>query len=87
MLSILVADVLGKCAHFIECHTRINAEGTAQLYYRHVWRHHGMARQFATGFMWELWLLIGAETATSTAYHLQIDRQTEHINQELKQFI
>jgi hypothetical protein len=35
----------------------------------------------------ELWCLIGIEPATSTAYHLQTDSQTEQVNQELEQFV
>jgi hypothetical protein len=42
----VVADMLGKCAHFIECHTSITALGTARLYYRHVRKHHGMPLKF-----------------------------------------
>jgi transposase InsO family protein len=65
------------------------------LYYRNVWRHHGTPRkyisdrgpQFIAEFTRKLWRLIGIELATSTAYHPQTDGQTEHVNQELEQFV
>jgi hypothetical protein len=64
------------------------------LYYQKIWRHHGTPRkyisdcgpQFIAEFTCELWHLIGIEPATSTVYHPQTDRQTEHVNQELEQF-
>jgi hypothetical protein len=37
-----VVDSLTKCAHFIPMHTTINAEGTALLFFKEVWKHHGM---------------------------------------------
>src|ERR1700710_1063173 len=35
----------------------------------------------------ELWWLIRITPVMSTAYHLQTDRQTEHVNQEMEQFL
>jgi len=43
--------------------------------------------QFAVGMMKEVNNLLGIQTKLSTAYHLQIDRQTERINQELEQYL
>ena len=37
--------------------------------------------------MRELYRLLGIEIGASTAYHPQTDRQTERVNQELKQYI
>jgi hypothetical protein len=84
-----VVDSLTKCAHFIPTHTTINAEGTALLFLKEVWKHHGTPRvvvsdrgpQFITAFMRELYKLLGIKLAMSTAYHPQTDGQTEHINQ------
>ena len=35
-------DRLTKMAHFIPTKTTITAEGTARLFYQHVWKHHGL---------------------------------------------
>jgi len=37
--------------------------------------------------MKELNKMLGIETKLSTAFHLQTDRQTEHANQELEQYL
>jgi hypothetical protein len=39
-----VVDSLTKRAHFILMHTTINAEGTALLFLKEVWKHHGTPR-------------------------------------------
>jgi transposase InsO family protein len=73
-------------------HTTITAEGATCLYLRKVWKHHGMplvvlsdrGSQFTAGFTCELYKLLGIKLAMSTAYHPQIDGQTERVNQELE---
>jgi transposase-like protein len=76
-------------------HTTINAKGTALLFFKEVWKHHGTPRvvvsdkgpQFITGFMQELYKLLGIKLAMSTAYHPQTDSQMEHINQVLEGYL
>ena len=43
--------------------------------------------QFAAELTKELNRMLGIETRLLTAFHLQIDRQTEQINQELEQYL
>jgi len=43
--------------------------------------------QFAAGLMKELNRMLGIKTKLSTAFHLQTDGQTEHMNQELEQYL
>jgi len=82
-------------ADFVETVTTVTAAGAANLYLRNVWKLHGLPRkvisnrglQFVAAFMKELYRLLGIEAATSTAYHLQTDRQTERVNQELEQYL
>jgi transposase InsO family protein len=90
-----VVDSVTKRAHFIPMHTTITAEGTARLYLREVWKHHGMPRvvlsdrgsQFTAGFMRELYKLLGIELAMLTAYHPQTNGQTERVHQELEGYL
>src|SRR5438270_12644599 len=91
----VVINSIGKRAHFDEMLTTVTAAGAANLYLRNVWKLHGLPRkvvsdrglQFVTAFMKELHRLLGIESATSTAYHPQMDRQTERVNQELEQYL
>jgi transposase InsO family protein len=90
-----VVDSLTKHAHFILTHTTLNAEGTALLFLKEVWKHHGTPRvvvsdrgpQFIAAFRRELYKLLGIKLATSTAYHPQTDGQTEHVNQVLGSYL
>jgi transposase InsO family protein len=90
-----VVDSLTKCAHFIPTHTTINAEGTALLFLKEVWKHHGTPQvvvsnrgpQFVAAFTRELYKLLNIKQAMSTAYHPQMDRQTERVNQVLEGYL
>jgi transposase InsO family protein len=88
-------DGVTKRTHFIATHTTTTAVGAARLFLREVWKHHGTlcvvvsdrGPQFVADFTRELYRLISIRLATSTAYHPQTDGQTEHVNQELEQFL
>jgi hypothetical protein len=90
-----IVDSLTKHTHFIPTHTTINAEGTALLFLKEVWKHHGTPQvvvsdrgpQFIATFTRELYKLLGIKLATSTAYHPQTDRQMEHVNQVLEGYL
>jgi hypothetical protein len=90
-----IVNSLTKHAHFIPTHTTINAEGTAPLFLKEVWKHHGTPRvvisdrdpQFIATFMRELYKLLGIKLVMSTAYHPQTDGQTEHVNQVLEGYL
>jgi transposase InsO family protein len=76
-------------------HTTINAEGTALLFLKEVWKHHRTPQvvvsdrgpQFIAGFMRELHKLLGIQLAMSMAYHPQTDGQMECINQVLERYL
>jgi hypothetical protein len=91
----VVVDSVRKRAHFIETHTTVTALRAMRLYLQHVWKLHGLPQtmisdrspQFVAQFTRELYRLLGIKLAASTAYHPQTDGQTEHVNQELKQYL
>jgi len=90
-----VVDSVLKRAHFIPMHTTVTAEGAARLFLHQVWKLHGLPKciisdrrpQFVARFTRELYRLLGIKLASSTAWHLQTDGQTEHVNQELDQYL
>ena len=88
-------DRLTKMVHFIPTKTTITAEGTARLFYQHVWKHHGLPTdiisdrgpQFVAKFTRQLLKCLGVEGNRSTAFHPQSDSQTERVNQTLEQYL
>jgi len=90
-----VVDAISKRVHFIPTHMMVTAEETARLFLHYVWKLHGLPKcvvsnrgsQFIASFTKELYRLLGIRIFSSTAWHPQTDGQTEHINQELDQFL
>jgi transposase InsO family protein len=90
-----VINSLTKHTHFIPTHTTINVEGTALLFHKEVWKHHGTPHkvisdrgpQFVAAFTRELYKLLGIKLAMSTAYHPQTNGQTEHNNHVLEGYL
>ena len=91
---ITVVDSVSKRAHFIPMHMIVIAEEAARLFLHQVWKLHGLPKcvisdygpQFIACFTKELYCLLGIKLVSSTAWHPQTNRQTEHINQELDQY-
>ena len=92
---LVVCDRFSKIAHFIATMEKTSTERLAKLFQDQVWRLHGLLEsiisdrgvQFAAGMIKELNNLLGIQTKLSTAYHPQMDGQTERINQELEQYL
>jgi len=90
-----IVDSVSKRVHFVPTHTTVTAEGAARLFFHHVWKLHGLLKrvvsdcgpQFVASFTKELYRLLGIRLSSSTAWHPQTDGQTEHVNQELNQFL
>ena len=90
-----VVNSVSKHAHFIPTNTTITAAGATHLFLHHVWKLHGLPQivvldrgvQFVHEFTCELYRLLGICITASTAYHPQTDHQTEHVNQELEQYL
>jgi len=90
-----VMDSVSKRVHFVLIYTMVTAEGAARLFLHHVWKLHSLPKcvvsdcrpQFVASFTKELYRLLGIQLSFSTAWHPQIDGQTECVNQELDQFL
>ena len=91
----VIVDRLSKMLHAIPTTDKITSEGIARLYRDFVWKLHGLFQQiisdrslqFVSKFMRELNEILGIKTAASTAYHPQMDDQTEKANQEIEQYL
>jgi hypothetical protein len=84
----VVVDRLTKFAHFYVVPTEYNAVQVAELFFREVFRIHGLPRNIISdrdnrfiGTFWrELFRLVGIELTPNTIYHPQTDGQTEMVN-------
>ena len=91
----VVVDCLSKHTHVIPTTSDVTTSGVARLFRDHIWKLHGLPEevinnrgtQFVSTFMHNLSQLLGIRVVASTAYHPQMDGQTERFNQEFEQFL
>ena len=84
-----------KASIFIPCNKSTDAPGLARLYATNVFPHYGIPRkiisdrgpQLISKFIKELCILLEIKQNISTAYHPQMDGQSEHTNQSLEQYL
>jgi len=91
----VVVDRLSKMRHFIPCHTTIDAAGLARLFLRDVVHLHGLPKtivsdrgpQFALTFWGQICAPLGIDQRMFTAFHSQMDGQTERMNAGMEQYL
>jgi len=91
---IVIVDQLFKMRYLIT-YPDMSVPVIAQLFLNYIWKLHGLpktiisdrGRQFVSIFWKELTTQLCVKTVLSTAYHLQMDGQTEHINAVMEQYI
>jgi hypothetical protein len=92
---LVFVDKLTKMVHFVACKEKTSARGLAELYVDHVFRLHGLSREFITvcdprftsAFWQGLTELLGTRTVMSSSFHPQSDGQTERVNQTLETYL
>jgi len=92
---LVVCDRLSKIMYFVATTKGTSAEGLARLFRDNVWRLYGLPEsmvsdrrpQFVAELTNELNGMLSIKTKLSTAFHPQMDEQTEHMNQELEQYL
>ena len=80
--------------HFVVMTEEISVEGLTRLFRDNIWKLHGLLEsmildrrpQFIAELTKKLNRMLEIEMKLSIAFHPQTDRQTEQINQELKQY-
>lgn len=91
----VVVDRLTKMIHLIPTHTTATAEDSAGLFFREIFRIHGLPSsivsdrdaKFTSDFWVSLFKLTGTALDMSTAYHPQTDGQTERANRTVEEML
>jgi len=90
---ITVVDSVSKRAYFILTHTTVTVESMVRLFLHHVWKLYSLPNciisdrgsHFVVLFTKKLYCLLRVEITPLIAWYLQLDRQTEQVNQKLNQ--
>ena len=94
-LILVVVNRLIKIVHFISTTERTSAKGLARLFRDNMWKLYRLPEsiisdrglQFVAELIKELNRMLEIESKMSIVFHPQIDRQTERVNQELKEYL
>jgi transposase InsO family protein len=89
---VVFVDRLTKMVRMAPTTSDVTSEGTAQLLYDNVFRHHGVPEDlitdrgpvFTSQVFAEFTRILGTQHKLTTAYHPQSDGQTERTNQTLE---
>jgi len=89
---LVVVNWLTKIVHFISTMEKTSVEELARLFRDNMWKLYRLPKsiisdrgpQFVVGVMQELNRMLGIKSKLLTAFHPQIDGQTERVNQELE---
>lgn len=92
---LVFADLYGKGVHLIPTTEKIDAEGVADIHYREIYRLHSIPERFVSDggpqfnarVMRVLLKRLGIKTGITTAYHPQVDGQTEHKNKGVSTYL
>jgi hypothetical protein len=95
VLMVVVDHDSTKGAIFIPCTEKTDALETAELYYKHVFKRFGWLNKFLSDrgpqfnllVLKELWKILGTEGCMTTAYHPQMDGETERMNREIETYL
>jgi len=91
---LIVVNRLSKQVHY-EPMSEITVLDTARVFYRAIWKHHGLSdsivsdreTQFVSHFWDELCTRLKIQARLSTAFHSETNDQTENVNDVLKQYL
>ena len=92
---VVFVDRLSKMVHFAPAWTDMGTEEFAQVFLREIFSKHGLPKsimsdrdaRFTSAFFSNVCALLGVEQCLSTAYHPQIDGQTERANRTLEDML
>ena len=92
---LVVCNRLLKMIYFVATTEGTSAEGLVRLFRDNMWKLHGLLEsivldrrlQFAAEITKKLNNILGIRTKLLTLFHPQTDRQMEHMNQELEQYL
>uniref|UniRef100_A0A0W0FR53 Integrase catalytic domain-containing protein n=1 Tax=Moniliophthora roreri TaxID=221103 RepID=A0A0W0FR53_MONRR len=94
-ILIVVDHAATKGVVFILCNKKMDTMETAELLFRHVYKHFGLPDKiisdrdprFAAEVFKEMGRILGIKQLLSTAYHPQTDGETERVNQEVEIYL